>query len=758
MSIPDEFQVTGKAPAQTSSGAYKTYVSSEASGQHSQNLTLSSGTNLDARSDPEGVKSRKDFIKGDGYRDLLLEIGTEELPAKQLKSLADGLVSQVRLVLDKAGLSYSTIIPFATPRRLAVQVLDLATQQASYVVEKRGPAVTVAFDQQGNPSVACLSFAKSCATTVDKLTVRKTDKGEWLFFNQVKEGAATETLLAELLRDAIAALPINKPMRWGSEQIAFVRPVHWVVLLFGETCIQTTLLGKQTQAFTYGHRFHHPQPITLGRVRDYADVLEKTGYVIADRAKREQVIRQGIASAVQAYGQALIDDDLVTEVVGLVEWPVVLIGKFAATFLEVPREIIITAMQSHQKYFPIVDAEQRLLPYFVVVSNILSTQPENVVAGNQRVLHARLADAQFFYRTDLQSSLAVRVEQLQAIIFHKLLGTLRDKSERIAQLTRYLTTQLVLANEPVSAEQAFRAGWLCKADLTSTVVGEFAELQGIMGKYYALHDGEGAIVAEAVREHYQPRFAGDAVPASVLGALVAIADKVDTLVGLFGCNDIPTGDRDPYALRRAALGVLRILIEKQLSVDLQRVIAQAILHYGQRVTVLDTDRAVLAFMLDRLRAWYTDQGIDLTVFAAVRAREITDPLDFDRRVRALQAFLSQAGAAALIAANKRASQLLAKQDSSALEQLVVDAALFEQPSEQALWGAMTAHVERLPSLLARAEYGAILQALATLQAPLDLFFEQVMVMVEDTALRNNRLGLLYQLQKLFLQVADIRVC
>ena len=691
-------------------------------------------------------------------QDLLLEIGTEELPAKQLLPLTKALVNQVELALDKAGLSYSTVIPFATPRRLAVQVLDLATQQASYVVEKRGPALTAAFDQNSNPSVACLSFAKSCATTVDKLTVRKTDKGEWVFFSQVKEGAATETLLPALLQEAIAALPINKPMRWGNQQIAFVRPVHWVVLLWGESCLQTTLLGKPTQAFTYGHRFHHSQPITLARVRDYANALEKTGYVIADSVKREQTIRHGIADAVQEYGQALIDDDLLTEVIGLVEWPVVLIGTFAATFLEVPREIITTAMQSHQKYFPIVDADQRLLPYFVIVSNIVSTQPENVVTGNQRVLHARLSDAQFFYRTDLQSSLAARAEQLQTIIFHKSLGSLLEKSERIAKLTRYLTSQLGSTNQQVNAEQAFRAGWLCKADLTSAVVGEFAELQGIMGSYYALHDGEGSVVAEAIREHYQPRFAGDAVPASLLGALVAIADKIDTLVGLFGCNDIPTGDRDPYALRRAALGVLRISIEKQLTVDLKKTIAQAIENYGQRITAVNTDKTVVSFMLDRLRAWYTDQGIDLTVFAAVRAREITDPLDFDRRVRALQQFLSQASAAALIAANKRASQLLAKQDNVSLEQIVIDTMLFEQPAEQALSDAITVQAERLPSLLARAEYATILHELATLQAPLDLFFEQVMVMVEDAARRNNRLGLLFQMQKLFLQVGDIRLC
>jgi glycyl-tRNA synthetase beta chain len=689
-------------------------------------------------------------------RDLLLEIGTEDLPAGQLQKLSHGLANQIRAAFLKAELNHGEIEVFSTPRRLAVLVKALATEQPNRMVEKRGPAAAAAFDANGKPTPACIGFATSCGTTVEQLTVRETDKGAWVFFNQAQGGSATINLLPSLMQQALAALPMPKPMRWGNYNVAFIRPVQWVVLLFGDELVEAELLGKKTQRHTYGHRFHHPQALPLAHANDYTSQLEKTGYVVASSTARKELIKQQVTKVVSDKGAALIDENLLEEVTGLVEWPVALLGEFDKQFLDVPPETIMTAMQSHQRYFPVVDKDKKLLPYFITVSNINSTQSARVVAGNERVLRARLSDAQFFYHTDLKHRLDSRLDDLKVIIFQKELGTLFDKSQRIATLTQYLATQLNATEKTLDKEQTHRAGLLCKADLASGMVGEFSELQGIMGYYYALEDGEAPAVATAIREHYQPRFAGDAVPETTLGALVAIADKIDTLVGLFGIGQPPSGDKDPYALRRAALGVLRTIIEKRFALDVYNIIQHAATLYANRLKNTDTTEQMFEFMLDRLRAWYTDQGIDPQIFAAVRARQITQPLDFDHRVHAVQHFSTLPAATSLIAANKRVSQLL-KNHVDTVRNHPLNPSLFEHDSERALLTALEQQSRHIEPLFAAADYTAVLTALATLQAPIDKFFDDVMVMVEDEAIRNNRLALLYQLQQLFLQVADIAV-
>lgn len=682
--------------------------------------------------------------------DVLFELGTEELPAKSLQTLSRALADNIEAGLKKADLSYSAIKTFATPRRLAVLIKQVEGAQKSHLVEKRGPALKAAFDAAGHPTLACLGFASACGTTVDQLVVRETDKGAWVFFDQTQGGVDTADFLPDLIQQSLAQLPIPKPMRWGDNEIAFIRPIHWAVLLYGKKTIQTELFGKRTGNYTFGHRFHHPGAITITNPSDYEMSLREKGYVIADFEARKQRILEEVQTVASKKGKALVEDALLNEVTGLVEWPVALLGEFDAKFLGVPQEAVMTVMKVHQKYFPVLDEEGQLLPYFVIVSNIDSKEPQRVIEGNQRVIRARLSDAQFFYDIDLQHSLESRLESLKKIIFQKSLGTLFDKSQRISALTGYLAEKL-----SINVKQAQRAGLLCKTDLVTAMVGEFAELQGIMGYHYAVKDGEPASVALALREQYQPRFAGDVLPETPLGALLSIADKIDTLVGLFGINQPPSGEKDPYALRRAALGVLRILIEKQLPLNLWETIHHAAsLYDAHLIENTETVSQVFDFMMERLRVWYADKGIDSSVFSAVSACDITEPLDFHHRILAVQNFQTLPEAQALIAANKRVSSLL-KDHRAHTDQYAVDPKLFESDSERALFAQMEEKAREVAPLYDQANYGEVLTTLATLQTPVDRFFDDVMVMVEDEKLRNNRLVLLSRLQKLFLQVADV---
>ncbi len=684
-------------------------------------------------------------------RDLLVEIGTEELPPKQLKRLSEALGANLCSGLEKAGLGYNAIKLFATPRRLAVYLKDLVTEQPSHVVEKRGPAVKAAFDSEGHPTLACLGFANACNTTVDQLMTQETDKGAWLFFRQQQSGEPTAKLLPAILTQALQQLPVAKPMRWSDHSFSFIRPVHWMVLLFDKEIIAADILGQTTSNLTYGHRFHHPDAITISNPHEYAALLKESGQVLTDYNERKLRIRELIQQTVRHKGIAVIDEELLDEVNSLVEWPVALLGEFEAQFLEVPPEAIITAMQSHQKYFPVVDDQHKLLPYFVIISNIASKDPARVIAGNQRVIRARLSDAQFFYHTDLKHRLESRLEELKKVLFQHKLGTLFDKSQRISMLAGYLGQQL-----GTDTKQTQRAGLLAKADLVTAMVSEFPELQGVMGYYYATKDGESEAVALAVREHYQPRFSGDTLPESDMGCLVSIADKIDTLIGLFGVNQPPSGEKDPFGLRRAALGVLRILIEKKLPLDLLEMLNQAAAGYGPKLVNPSAVEQTFDFMMERLRAWYLDRGVEPEVFSSVLARMPTQALDFHYRVQAVQHFQSLPEAKALAAAHKRVSNILKDPDGE-WRNHPVNPTLLTDAAEHQLLAAMEQKNKEVEPLFHKAQYTEVLTNLAALRAPIDRFFDEVMVMVADEKLRNNRLALLYQLQRLFLQVADISV-
>lgn len=683
------------------------------------------------------------------HDDLLFELGTEELPPLSVQTLSETLAIHITAGLKKAELDYGDVHTFATPRRLAVIIKNIAVTQNNQTIEKRGPTLKAAFDTAGHPTLACLGFASACGTTVDQLITCETDKGAWLFFKQIQAGANTTDLLPELIKQAIQQLPIPKPMRWGNHAVEFIRPVHWAVLLFGEHCIKMDLFGISTGRNTFGHRFHHPNPIPIPHPNEYETLLRKQGFVIADFALRRQHIYDGVQNAAAAHGQALREDALLDEVTSLVEWPVPLLGTFDPKFLDVPPETVITAMQLHQRYFPVLNSAGELLPYFVMVSNIESLEPARVIAGNQRVIRARLSDAQFFYHSDLNHNQESRLDDLKKIIFQKKLGTLLDKSQRISILAGYLAEKL-----QSNPEQAQRAGWLCKMDLTTAMVGEFPELQGIMGYYYALKAGEPMPIALAIRDHYRPRFAKDTLPETLLGDLVSIADKIDTVVGLFGINQSPSGEKDPYGLRRAALGILRILIQKQLSLDLRELLDQAITLYTEQLENKEIKEPVKNFIMERLRSWYLDKGIDTSVFNAVSTLQITVPLDFHYRIQAVQHFMALPEADALITSNKRVSHLIDPL-SNTIDNIIIDQSLFETEAEHALFTAINAKTQEVAPLYLASQYTKVLSALAELRTPIDRFFEEVMVMVDDEKQRTNRLVLLSQLQYLFSQVADI---
>jgi glycyl-tRNA synthetase beta chain len=682
--------------------------------------------------------------------DFLLEIGTEELPSRSLKSLIAALASGIKEGLAKAGLEHEQLDTFVTPRRLAVLVKQLAAAQATRLVERKGPLLSAAYDAQGQPTKACLGFAQSCGVEVKDLQVQETEKGQWLYFQQEQAGAETITLLPEIVRHAINKLPIPKPMRWSDSDTEFVRPVHWVVMLFDSTRIDAEILGQTTTEETYGHRFHHPGPLLINHPQNYAEILENPGYVLADFTHRKNKIKEQISHLASQYGTAIIDEDLLDEVTGLVEWPTALLGHFDPTFLKVPPEALISSMKNHQKCFPVIDTKEKLLPYFITVSNILSKDPAEVIKGNERVIRARLSDAHFFYQTDSKQALESHLEKLKTVIFQKQLGSVYEKAERLAQLSVFIAQKL-----GADTKQAARAGLLAKTDLMTSMVGEFPELQGIMGYYYAKQDKEADTVAIAIREQYLPRFSGDDLPSTPIGCALAIADRLDTLVGIFGINQMPTGEKDPFGLRRAALGILRIIIERQLPLDLIELLEQAQGAYTHTGALENPDakNQILTFMLERLRYWYLEQAVSTEVFAAVAARQPSEPLDFQRRVQAVQHFQQLPQAKSLAAANKRVSNILKKISVDPAQ--LVNPTLLEESSEKQLAELLIEKTKVVANLKAEKKYTEILVSLAELQEPVDLFFDRVLVMTDDEKLRNNRLILLSQLQRLFLNVADI---
>lgn len=686
--------------------------------------------------------------------DLLIEIGTEELPPKALLTLSQAFEKSVASDLKDAGLGYANIKAFASPRRLALLINELDEKQADREIEKRGPALTAAFGEDGCPSKAAEGFARSCGVeSVGQLSELKTDKGAWLAYTLHEKGQTAAELLPNIVRKALDKLPIPKRMRWGAGDAQFVRPVHWVVLLLGNSVIDTEILGIQSDNKTRGHRFHHPASMTLFDPASYADLLKSQGYVIADFSERREIVRQAVTDiAATQNGTAVIDGALLDEVTAMVEWPVAVMGNFDKAFLDVPMECLISSMKSHQKYFHMVDNDGKLMPNFITVSNIDSHHLETVRKGNERVIRPRLSDAEFFWQQDKKHRLDAHQESLKKVVFQKNLGSVHDKSKRIAALAKTITNAL-----GQDSDAAVRAAQLCKCDLMSEMVNEFPDLQGIMGRYYASADGESASVAQAIEDHYKPRFAGDDLPNDIIGQAVSIADKLDTLVGLYAIGQPPTGQKDPYALRRAALGILRICMECSLNINVHDLITSAANNYKALSPKLDVADNVVDdvfdFILGRLAVYYSNQdfsGDEINAIVSLRPGQFNE---LDQRLRAVAAFRKLPEAESLSAANTRITNILKKSKQTIAD--LVDTTLFEGAEEKSLYDAIQSSLAKVEPLLDKGDYTSALTNLASLREPVDSFFDNVMVMADDVAIRNNRLALLNTLRQLFLRIADL---
>ncbi len=683
-------------------------------------------------------------------QNFLVEIGTEELPPKALKTLATSFSDNVEAELNQAGLSFDKIEWFAAPRRLAVKVLNLATQQPSKEIEKRGPAVSAAFDAEGKPTKAAEGWARGCGITVEQAERIATDKGEWLVHRAKIEGQPTKNLLNGIVANALAKLPIPKPMRWADKTVQFIRPVHTVTMLLGDELIEGEILGVASARTIRGHRFLGEKEFEIQHADQYPQLLREKGSVVADFNERKaEILAKSQAKATALGGVADIEESLLEEVTSLVEYPNVLAAKFEERFLAVPAEALVYTMKGDQKYFPIYDKDGKLLPHFIFVSNINPEDPTAIIEGNEKVVRPRLTDAEFFFKTDLKQKLVDRLPRLETVLFQQQLGTLKDKTDRIEQLAGEIAKQI-----GADEAKAKRAGLLSKCDLMTNMVFEFTDTQGVMGMHYARHDGEDEEVAVALNEQYMPRFAGDELPKSLVASAVALADKFDTLTGIFGIGQAPKGSADPFALRRAALGALRIIVEKNLPLDLDDLVKKSAALFGDKLTNQNVVADVVDFMLGRFRAWYQDEGIAVDVIQAVLARRPTRPADFDARVRAVSHFRTLDSAEALAAANKRVSNILAKADAAIGE---INLTACVEPAEKALAEAVLALRTEVQPLIAQGDYTAVLDKLANLRAPVDSFFDNVMVNAEDPALRQNRLAILNTLQGLFLQVADISV-
>ncbi|MCT8574741.1 glycine--tRNA ligase subunit beta [Glaesserella parasuis] len=682
-------------------------------------------------------------------QNFLAEIGTEELPPKALKKLATAFAENVEAELNQAGLSFDKVEWFAAPRRLAVKVLGLATSQPSKEVEKRGPAVSAAFDGEGKPTKAAEGWAKGCGITVEQAERIATDKGEWLVHRAVIEGQPTKNLLVGMISNALAKLPIPKTMRWGDKTEQFVRPVHTVTLLLGDELIEGEILGVASGTTVRGHRFLGEREFQISHADQYPALLKEKGSVVADFNERKALIlAKAQEKATALGGVADIEEDLLDEVTSLVEYPNVLAAKFEERFLAVPAEALVYTMKGDQKYFPIYDKEGKLLPHFIFVSNINPEDPSKIIEGNEKVVRPRLTDAEFFFKTDLKQRLEDQLPRLETVLFQQQLGTLRDKTARIEQLAGEIAKQI-----GADETKAKRAGLLSKCDLMTNMVFEFTDTQGVMGMHYARHDGEDEEVAVALNEQYMPRFAGDELPKSLVASSVALADKFDTLTGIFGIGQAPKGSADPFALRRAALGALRIIVEKNLPLDLSDLVATSAKLFGDKLTNSNVVEEVVDFMLGRFRAWYQDEGIAVDVIQAVLARRPTRPADFDARVRAVSHFRTLDSAEALAAANKRVSNILAKVEGEISSE--IDRTLLVETEEKALAEQVITLQAELAPLFEKGEYQTALDRLAGLREVVDNFFDKVMVNAEDPKLRQNRQAILNNLRNLFLQVADI---
>lgn len=681
--------------------------------------------------------------------DFLVELGTEELPPKALKTLRDAFRNSVDVQLEEAGLSYQSLQAYASPRRLAIQILGLDARQSDRQQEKLGPAVSAAKDADGNPTKAALGFARGCGVDFEALETTHDGKAERLVFRSTVHGEAASALLPAMIETALQQLPVPKRMRWGAHRFEFVRPVHWLVMLLDDEVLDAEVLGIRSGRQTKGHRFHGEAQFDLQHAADYVEPLLKTGWVMVNYEDRRHTIEQQVQQAGEKLGgQAVIEADLLDEVTALVEWPVALAGSFEERFLKIPAQALISSMKEHQKYFHVVNEGGELLPYFITVSNIESQDPDKIIAGNERVIRPRLSDAAFFYETDCKHSLESLLPRLDRIVFQNKLGSIGDKVRRIESLA-------VTLGKHTGADLGHveRAAKLCKADLVTEMVGEFDDMQGIAGAAYALNDGEEASVARALEEQYWPRFAGDQLPTESTGICVALADRLDTIVGIFGIGQKPTGSKDPFALRRASLGVLRIMIEKELDLDLKDAIQWAIDTHGSLPKadgLLDT---VFDYITDRLRSWYQEQGVSYQVFAAVMGVHPSHPSDINRRVIAVQAFAGLPEAEALASANKRVMNLLAKAPADLGGS--VNRELMSEAEEQALLEQLQTLGEQSDQYIQQGDYSSALKTLSGLKTSVDQFFDAVMVMSDDDAVRNNRLSLLKQLAERFLRIADV---
>jgi len=675
-------------------------------------------------------------------QDFLFELGTEELPPGALLSLSEALGKSLTTQLNDAQLTFAGLELFAAPRRLAVLVKNLDSQQPDRNIERRGPSAKA-------PEQAAKGFAGSCGVTLEDLIVENTDKGDYYVYRGTEVGKPTSELLPAMLETALSGLPIPKRMRWAASRTEFVRPVKWIVALLGDEVLPCTLLEVTSGRKSRGHRFHYPHDIELMSAGEYASTLRETGKVVASFAERREIIReQVLAEAARIGGTAEIDEDLLDEVCALNEWPVALAGRFEERFLEVPEQVLILSMKENQKYFHLVDGDNKLMPYFITISNIESKDPQQVIAGNEKVIRPRLADAAFFFETDKKTPLIDRLEKLKSVVFQNELGTVADKAARI-ESTAITIAKLIGGNETFAA----RASQLAKCDLLTDTVYEFTELQGLMGYHFALHDGEEPEVAQAIYEQYMPKFAGDDLPASKTGIAVALADRLDTLVGLFAINQPPTGSKDPFALRRAALGVLRIIVEHELDIDLKELLKTAASNY-QALPALDSAADnVFEFMLERFRFWFEEEGISAEIYLSIHGLRPSKPLDFVRRAHAVAAYTQLEAASTVIPGYKRVGNILAKLDTT--PSTTINDTLLTDEAEKELAQALNGLSSSVASMTGAGDYQGALQALADLRQPIDRFFEEVRVMADDADVKQNRLAMLQQLKELFGGIADI---
>jgi glycyl-tRNA synthetase beta chain len=684
--------------------------------------------------------------------DMLVEIGTEELPPKALRGLMDAFATNLAATIDEARLARGDVRAFASPRRLAVLVDELAASQEDRRLSQKGPPVAVAFDDDGKPLPPATAFARKCGVEVADLGRIKTDKGEWLAAETVEEGKTVAELLPGLIEKALAELPIPRRMRWGAGDAEFVRPVHWVVLLHGRNVVKGSVMGIACGNKTMGHRFHSNGPITISEPSAYLETLEREGRVVADFDVRRELVEKGVEESAEAANGHIVDGEaLYDEVAALVEWPVPVLGSFDEGFLALPREVVVSTLTGHQRYFPVADDSGELLPTFVTVANLESRDPDKVRDGNERVIRPRLADAAFFWDSDRRKTLSTRREALRDVVYQRGLGSLYDKSARTAQIAGRLAEQ-----QGMEKSQVEKAAELCKCDLLTGMVGEFPDLQGTMGRYYAISDGEPDAVAAAIGEHYQPRFAGDALPETDAGRVLAMADRLDTLAGIFTIGKKPSGNRDPFGLRRAALGVIRLSIECGMDLDLKKLIALSLeLQPAGKEGPEELSGSLYTFITDRLRRYFLDRDADLAAetFDAVMARRPASLVDFELRLQAVQAFLELDEAQSLATANKRIANILRQAEVS--ETSDIDQRLLEQGAERTLYDALVSAEATVRPLLDERDYTRALRELAALRQPVDAFFDDVMVMAEDEAVKSNRLALLAGLRTLFLDVADI---